>query len=70
MTTEHFKMEGIHMLKDLRRAGDWMAKIDFKDREFLKYRMYNFSTAYCWDCQGTFRSGGKHDLRTFVDSLV
>ena len=47
--TEHFKMEGIHMLKDLLRAGDWMAKIDLKDayfmipiaqedREFLKFQ--------------------------------
>ena len=56
--TEHFKMEGIHMLKDLLRAGDWMAKIDLKDayfmipiaqedREFLKFqwkdRSYQFN---------------------------
>ena len=33
--TEHFKMEGIHMLKDLLRAGDWMAKIDLKDAYFM-----------------------------------
>ena len=33
--TEHFKMKGIHMLKDLLRAGDWMAKIDQKDAYFM-----------------------------------
>jgi hypothetical protein len=33
--TEHFKMEGIHMLIDLLRAGDWMAKIDLKDAYFI-----------------------------------
>ena len=27
----HFKMEGIHMLKDLLRQGDYMAKIELKD---------------------------------------
>lgn len=30
----HFKVEGIHMLKDLLRKGDWMAKIDLKDAYF------------------------------------
>ena len=30
MKTEHSKMEGIHILKDLLKAGDWMAKIDLK----------------------------------------
>ena len=29
-----FKMEGIHMLKDLLRPGDWMTKIDLKDAYF------------------------------------
>ena len=29
--TEHFKTEGIHILKDLLRAGDWMTKVDLKD---------------------------------------
>ena len=33
--TKHFKMEGIHMLKDLLRARDWMAKIDLKDASFM-----------------------------------
>lgn len=32
--TEHFKMEGLHTLKDLVKPGDWMAKIDLKDAYF------------------------------------
>ena len=28
---EHFKMEGIHMVRDLLRKGDFMVKIDLKD---------------------------------------
>ena len=31
---EHFKMEGIHMLKDLLKPNDFMAKIDLKDAYF------------------------------------
>ena len=31
---QHFKMEGIHTLKDLLRKGDWLAKIDLKDAFF------------------------------------
>ena len=31
---QHFKMEGIHTLKDLLRRGDWMTKIDLKDAYF------------------------------------
>ena len=33
--TEHFKMEGIHVLRDLLRAGDWMTKVDLKDAYFM-----------------------------------
>ena len=29
--TEHFKMEGIHMLKDLLKPNDWMTKVNLKD---------------------------------------
>lgn len=31
--TVHFKMEGIHMLKDILKLqqGDWITKIDLKD---------------------------------------
>jgi hypothetical protein len=52
--TEHFKMEGIHLLKDLLRQGDWMVKVDLKDtymyfavpihkqdRDFLKFTFKN-----------------------------
>ena len=54
----HFKMEGIHMLKDLLRQGDFMTKVDLKDayfmipiaedqRKFLRFawqgRMYQFN---------------------------
>ena len=57
--TEHFKMEGIHMLKDLLKAGDWMAKIDLKDayfmipmaqedREFLRFQWKD--KAYQFNC--------------------
>lgn len=27
----HFKMEGIHLLRDLLRPGDWMVRLDLKD---------------------------------------
>ena len=30
----HFKMEGIHMLKDILKPGNWMTKIDLKDAYF------------------------------------
>ena len=33
--TEHLKMEGIHILRDLLRAGDWMTKVDLKDAYFM-----------------------------------
>ena len=33
--TQHFKMEGIHMLKDLLKPGDWMTKVDLKDTYFM-----------------------------------
>ena len=31
ITYEHFKMEDIHMLRDLLKLGDWLVKIDLKD---------------------------------------
>jgi hypothetical protein len=34
VTTPHFKMEGIHTLKNLLREGDWLVKIDLKDAYF------------------------------------
>ena len=30
----HFKMEGIHTLKNLLKPGDWLAKVDLKDAYF------------------------------------
>ena len=46
---QHFKMEGVHVLRDLLRKGDWMISIDLKDayqsvpvaemdRKFLRFR--------------------------------
>lgn len=35
VSTEHFKMEGIHVLRDLPKVGDWMAKVDHKDGYFM-----------------------------------
>ena len=32
--TYHFKMEGLQMLKDLIKPGDWLAKVDLKDTYF------------------------------------
>lgn len=29
--TEHFKMEGLHLLPDLLQSQDWMVKLDLKD---------------------------------------
>lgn len=28
---QHFKVEGIHILKELLKSGNWMTKIDLKD---------------------------------------
>ena len=32
---EHFKMEGIHLLRDLLQPQDWLGKIDLKDAYFV-----------------------------------
>ena len=34
--TEHFKMEGIHVLQNLRKVGDWMVKVDLKDTYLMR----------------------------------
>lgn len=31
---QHFKMEGMHVVRDLLQSGDWMCKIDLKDAYF------------------------------------
>ena len=30
----HFKMEGVHVVRDLLQKGDWMCRIDLKDAYF------------------------------------
>ena len=42
---QHFKMEGLHLMKDLLQEGDYMCKIDLRDTYFTipinqKYRKY------------------------------
>ena len=32
---KHFKKERFHMIKDLVKKGDWMAKVDLKDAYFF-----------------------------------
>ena len=34
LTTEHFKMEGMHTVRDLLQQGDWMTRLDLKDAYF------------------------------------
>ena len=33
--SEHFKMEGLHIVKALSQKSDWMAKVDLKDAFFM-----------------------------------
>ena len=48
--TQHFKMEGIHTLRELIEPGDWLAKVDLKDAYFAvpihyshhQYLRFNF----------------------------
>ena len=32
--SQHFKMEGIHLIRDLMVQGDWLTRIDLKDAYF------------------------------------
>ena len=32
---DHFKMEGIHLLRDLLQPQDWLGKIDLKDAYYV-----------------------------------
>ena len=34
---DHFKMEGIHLLRDLLQPHDWLGKIDLKDEATVSY---------------------------------
>ena len=58
---EHFKMEGIHTVKDLLRQGDWLAKVDLKDaffsiprdhqhKKFLRFTFKGNSIVYHLAC--------------------
>ena len=49
----HFKMEGLHLLKDMLKEKDYMCKIDLKDGYFCvplhrKHRKY---ILFCWEGQ-------------------
>ena len=54
---QHFKMEGLHLLKDMLQEGDYMCKIDLKDanpesRKFLRFlwqgNLYVFRCLCFW----------------------
>uniref|UniRef100_H3B4D0 ribonuclease H n=1 Tax=Latimeria chalumnae TaxID=7897 RepID=H3B4D0_LATCH len=32
---QHFKMEGLHLLRDTLQSGDWMVRLDLKDAYFM-----------------------------------
>ena len=42
---QHFKVEGIHNLKDLQQPEDWLAKVDLKDA-FFTIPMHSFHRQY------------------------
>ena len=49
----HFKMEGVHLLKDLLQKGDWMVTIDLKDA-YLSVPVaqeHRFFLRFTWGCQ-------------------
>jgi hypothetical protein len=44
---KHFKMEGIHMLRDLLRKGNYMVKIDLKDGKTIRNSFGLFGREQC-----------------------
>ena len=34
LTLQHFKMEGMHVVRDLHQQGDWITRLDLKDAYF------------------------------------
>ena len=50
---EHFKMEGIHMVRDLLRKGDFMIKIDLKDAYFTVPLCQEHQTFVRFNWEGT-----------------
>lgn len=56
---QHFKMEGIHSVRDIMQKGDWMIKIDLTDA---------YSTlGYTKFIKNTFNSDGKENV---ISSIV
>ena len=59
LQSQHFKMEGIHTLRDIIKPGDWLAKVDLKDAFFTipidqphrKHLRFSFQgRAYQFNC--------------------
>lgn len=51
ITHEHFKTEGLYMVRDLLKRGEWMCKIDLKDA-YLTTNIYEEDRKYLkflWD---------------------
>jgi len=53
MEEVHFKMEGIHMLKDILKPGDWMTKVDLKDAYFMVPIPFRLRRLLQFQWQGT-----------------
>ena len=55
---QHFKIEGIHILKDIIKPGDWLAKLDLKDA-FLTVPIHHTHWKYlAFLFQGKYSSTG------------
>ena len=49
----HFKMEGLHLLKNMLKEKDYMCKIDLKDAYFCvpPHQKYHKYIRFCWEGQ-------------------